>query len=416
MVSAKKSILILGGGIAGLRVAQRLQKRLPSSYELVLVDRSLVHVFNADLYQVATAFIQSEKKATEAQLKETVATPLPQLIDPWKVRFIQAEVVDLQIPEKKVLLSNGSTLRYEILVLALGSVNHDFNVPGVKEHAYPLKTVNDALQIHEQMERLFKAARKKETLQITIAGGGATGVEVAGELTGTLHKLARKHQHDSDRLRIRLIQSGGSLAGFGDKGTRLIREELERRGVELWMGHRVTKLEEKKLTLLNSKQGKTEVLDNDLLIWTCGVKVNPVVARHFGERGVEVNQSLQSREHSNVFALGDCARIRTQVYSHDYVPWMAQYALKQGDLVAKNILRRIKRRPLLDYKMGTPLYVVPIGSRLTLFQCGSWLFSNFFTRLLKPIITLKYALGIMPPRRAWQKFRLGEEIWEWNDE
>lgn len=422
MPKGKKSIVVLGAGIAGLRVVQRLQKHLPATHEIILVDKSLLHVFSSDLYQVATVFSKEITESCLARIKETVATPIPRLVDPWKVSFIQSEITGIDPKKKKVFLKSGVPLRFDTLVVALGSVTNTFNVPGVKDYAFPLKTVTDALAINCQIDHLFHQRYKDksdEAVVITIAGGGSTGVEVAGELMGTLHKLCKKYKHDPKRVTVQLVQAGDDLAAFDEQGTRWIKEELEALGVKLYMGHRVIALEKKKIRLLRKFDDENTSLPCHMLIWTCGVQVNPVVVQTLGDPkahgAIPVRSTLEARDYSGVFALGDCARIPRTPHSKEVVPMMAQYAMKEADCVAKNILRQIKHQPLKQFHMGLALYVVPVGFNFTLFKVGNMSFRRFWTQMLKPIITLKYALAILPFRKAWQKFRLGGEIWEQND-
>lgn len=404
-------------------MVQKLQRRLPASHEIILIDQSSVHVFNPDLYQVATIFNKKITEACLARIKESIATPITRLVDAWKVTFLQTKITGIDPVKKKVFVSQGAPVAYDTLVVALGSVSNFFGVPGVEEYAYPLKTVGDAMSINCDIDHLFLKrwkSKSKESIVITIAGGGATGVEVAGELMGTIRKLCKKYKFDPKKVTVQLIQSAYELAGFGDKGTVIVKKELSKMGVDLYLGHRVTALEKKNVEVLRKSDGECVKLPCHILIWTCGVKVNPVVSESLGDPehygGIPVRSTLEMKGRSHIFALGDCARVRVASHSRNYVPMMAQYAMQQGDVVAKNVLRQIKGRPLKKYRMGTPLYVVPIGFKLVMFQAGSVLFTGFWTRVLKPIITLKYALSILPPRRAWQKWRLGEEIWEHNDE
>jgi len=423
MPKLKKKIVVLGAGIGGLHVVQKLQRRLPDTHEIILIDQSPVHVFNPDLYQVATIFNKKITEACLARIKESIATPITRLVDAWKVTFMQTKITGIDPKKKKVFISQGSPVTYDTLVVALGSVSNFFGVPGVEQYAYPLKTVSDAMSINCDLDHLFLKrwkSKSKETIVITIAGGGATGVEVAGELMGTIHKLCKKYKQDPEKVTVQLVQSGYDLAGFGDKGTAVVKKELSKMGVNLYLGHRVVALKKKNVEVLRKSDGEETKLPCHMLIWTCGVSVNPVVVESLGDQehhgGIPVRSTLEMKGHSHVFALGDCARVRVAPHSRNYVPMMAQYAMQQGDVVAKNVLRQIKGRPLKQYRMGTPLYVVPIGFNLAMFQAGSMLFTGWWTRILKPIITLKYAFSILPARRAWKKWRLGEEIWEHNDE
>ncbi len=423
MSYTKKTVLVLGAGIGGMRVVRRLQKSLPTDYEIILLDKNYLHIFTPDLYQVATVFSKKISASCLARLKDSIATPIRTLIDTRRVIFIRDEVLSINTKIKSVVLKNNEALSYDILVVALGSVSNFFNVAGAKKYAFSFKTLEDALAVNSNLEKLFLDRYEQivhEPINICIAGGGATGVEVAGELMGTLNKLCEKYHYDRSKVTVRLMQSGSSLAGFNETVSLSIQEELERIGVELYLGHRVSRVLRNKVKLLRQSDDILLTLGCNMLIWTCGVKVNPVVADSLGDKkhggAILLNQSLQAIKQENIFALGDCALLRVASDKDSYVPMMAQYAMKEGDIVAENILRLINGRKLKKFKMGKLLYVLPVGFHFALFRCGERIFNNIFTPFLKPIITFKYALSILPPRKAWEKFRLGKEIWMQNDD
>lgn len=420
-ISSGKSIVVLGAGIAGLRVVQKLQKQLPHGWHIVLVDKSPVHVFSPDLYQVASTFNPEISDECMTQLRDTVATPVSRLVNPWKVSFQRNEVTGVDPKRKVVFVKDGKPIHYDCLVVALGSVPNDFGIRGVKRHAYFLKTVHDALAINCHIDHIFQdqwKAKKEEKVIITVGGGGATGVELAGELVGTLKRLCEKYDRDPSLMRVRLIQAGNSLAGFNEKGTQMIVKELKKQNVKLRMESFITECSKDKVKIKGPEGEKT--LQTDLMIWTAGVKVNPVVAQHLGRDelrgGIAVDDTLRALDHEDMFACGDNAPLADPREEGKYLPMMAQVAWNQADVVVENVLQWVKGTSNYShYKVHMDLYVVPVGPHLTLFRAGSHIFNGFWVKLVKMVVSLKYSMAILPFRKAVQKWRQGNKIFVRND-
>lgn len=420
-ISSGRSIVILGAGIAGLRVAQNLQSRLPSGWHIVLVDKSPVHVFSPDLYKVATVFNPEISDECMTQVRDTVATPVARLVDPWKVSFQRNEVTGVDPKRQQVFVKEGKPIPYDYLVVALGSVPNDFGIRGVKKHAYFVKTVHDALGINCHIDHLFQDQWKQKTEEkiiITVGGGGATGVEIAGELNDTLNHLCEKYGRDPKLMRIRLVQAGNSLAGFGEKGSKLILEALRKANVKVRMETLITECMADKIKIKDPEGEKT--LKTDMLIWTAGVQVNPMVAQHLGRKelrgGIAVDDALKAVDYENMFACGDNAPLKDPRAEGKYLPMMAQVAWKQADVVVENLLKDIaKKKNWARYKVSTDLYVVPVGKYLTLFKAGSHLFTGWWVKLVKMVVSLKYSMSILPFKKAVQKWRAGNKIFVRND-
>lgn len=421
--------------MAGLRLVQKIQNKLPRYWRITLIDQSLVHVFPADLYQVATVFNEEITEECMLALKETVATPISRLVDPWRVDFVRNTAVGIDPKKKRILLKEGSPLHYDALVVALGSVHNDFGVPGVKKYGFPLKTVSDALKINCHIDQLFLENWKKngecEVITISVAGGGPTGVETAAELIGTLKHLCKKYDYPADKVKVELIQGGTTLAGFKKKGTRLILKQLKKMGVNVLMKHRVLELK-KGSVMVRDPEGETVKCDADMLIWTAGVRVNPVVAKSLGSEelrgGIAVDEYLQAVEHEDVFALGDNAMLENP-NAKGYLPMTAQVAMTGADILGANLCSFLKSRHfrggqrwkiekmrfLKKMPSKTYPYLVPVGHRFALFQMGQFVFESVAFVALKSLIGLRYSWSIMPLRKAYKKWRGGNKIFVTND-
>ncbi len=423
MVESKpQEIIILGAGIAGLRVAQKLQRKVSQKEaRITLIDKSNLHVFKADLYEVATAFNEHISAKCLTGLQETVATPIKNLVDKSKVNFICSEVVDINPEEKKIMLKNGTELRYDYLVVALGSTTNYFNIPGLKEHSLKLKTTRDALKINCHLDQYFRELwEKKESKEIyvNVGGGGATGVEVAAELIGAVKRLSKKYQYDEKKIHIQLIEGSSTLVGLNEKGVKIVKERLESLGVKVLMGSLITEVQVNSITLKLPDQSSNQINSN-ILIWTGGVKINPVVQQFLGDpekRGaLEVNNHLQSTKYPEIFAAGDNAWIEDPKNPGRPLPWLGQLAFEQGHFLAKNLTRLVKGKPLRAYNPATALLVLPIGGRFGIFKIKETIFKGAWCWYLRRLVSLKYALAILPFFKALKKWHHGNNIFVDND-
>ncbi|MFZ9919416.1 MAG: NAD(P)/FAD-dependent oxidoreductase, partial [Ilumatobacteraceae bacterium] len=166
----KKEVVIIGAGFGGLACARKLRKS--SAYQVTLIDRNPYQLFSPLLYQVATASLP----------EDDIAFPVRTAYR--EVQFIRAEVTNIDTDAKSITLSNGKTMTYDDLVLAVGSEGTTFGIPGVAEHALQMKSVVDARAIRTSLLRNYESVEDGllpiESLNVVIVGGGPTGVELAG--------------------------------------------------------------------------------------------------------------------------------------------------------------------------------------------------------------------------------------------
>ncbi len=415
-----KHIVVLGAGVAGLACTQKLSTHASEQLRVTLVDESDVHVLQADLYEVATAFNKEITEECLVSLKATVATPIASLVDTENVQFLQDSVLRIDPKKKSVFLKKNKKITYDFLLVALGSVTNFFKIPGIEASAYPLKTVRDALKLNCALDHLFfELYRKKSqrSVHITVGGGGATGVEVASELHSSLTKLCRKYHYPRHKAHVQLIQSGKELGGLDSKGSALILKRLQKLGVCLYSDCRLAKVSPGKVEILDAKK-KRKTLPNDLLIWTAGVCVNPVLgnlAEEKSQGAIRVNSSLRSSQFPNIFAAGDNAFLLDPRHPSARFPMLAGIAKLQGTLLAENLLRLIDSRPLLSFKPGKDWLLLPLGGKFGLFKMGPLYFIGFFAWLLRRFVIFRYHLSILPFLRALRKSRLSEKLFVKND-
>lgn len=336
MVSAvSPHIVIIGAGFGGLQTAVSLGG---TAARVTLINRHNYHTFVPLLYQVATATLEPE----------WIAFPIHRLLRRFKnVQFLQGRVKAVNLTARQVQTAQ-TTLQYDYLVLATGSQTHFQGVTGAKEHALPLRTLEDAIALkHHLLKCVEQAAQssdpdeRRQLLTITIVGGGATGVEMAGALVELCHQSWPKDYPwlQDDPVQLILVQSGPELL---PEFPHLLRTYTYKKLVHLGVKIQVkTKVTTVCATHLELDSGI--VIPCATTIWTAGVKAtNPPTETTIpqGNRDkILVLPSLQLQQYPEVYALGDTAQVSGQALAG-----VAPEALQQGVCTARNLRRRLKGR------------------------------------------------------------------------
>jgi NADH:ubiquinone reductase (H+-translocating) len=336
MVLIKKpKIVIIGAGFAGLRTIRQLTH---IKAEIILIDRNNYHTFIPLLYQVAAGFITPE----------AIAYPLRKYLRPFKnTRFIQAEVQKLDFAAK-IVKTNLIDITYDYLVLATGSQAQFLGVDGAPQYALPMRTLEDAVAIRDRLISNFERAtvnsdleRRRQLLTITIVGGGATGVELAGSLIELVQKTLAKDYPtiNPKEVKIILIHSGEKLlADYPNHLSNYTLKQLRRRGVKVHLQSRVSAVMPGAIEFNDGTSIETATI-----IWTAGVEANypqPEAELYTVKKDkICVNSNLQLPEYPEVYAVGDVAFIK---HNGEPLLGIAPEALQQGTAVAQNLHRQIR--------------------------------------------------------------------------
>lgn len=338
MSDAIHHVIIVGGGFAGLTAARHLDD---PRIRVTLLDRRNHHLFQPLLYQVATAGLSAPD----------IAAPLRHILRrQTNVEVRLAEVVNVDLERRKVHLGNATTMTYDSLLLASGATHSYFGHDEWAEHAPGLKTIRDALQLRQKLLLAFERAEAADDpterdawLSFAIIGAGPTGVELAGTLAEIArHTLKSEFRRiDPATARVRLIEAGPTvLASFPRDLTDRARAQLERLGVEVVTGQRVTHIDAGGYRLGDSFFAARTI------VWAAGVQASPL-GRTLGmpvdQAGrVVVEPDLSIPGHPNVFVLGDLASVQ-----HDGkpVPGIAPAAKQMGRYAAATIRGRLAGRP-----------------------------------------------------------------------
>jgi NADH:quinone reductase (non-electrogenic) len=349
-VDRQVGVAIIGAGFGGLAAAHGL---LGEPVDVVLIDANNFHTFQPLLYQVATAGLDADDVSFPVR---GIVRPRRRWWWPWRreptnVGVLMARVTSLDLDERLVSTEGGARIMYETLVLATGAVSHDFGVPGVAEHAFPLKQLDDALALRAHILDRFERAAADPTLvaagglDVVVCGGGPTGVEMAGGLLELYHKVLAKDfpQLPVAEARIVLVEMADRLLNpFSEQSSRRALRTLERRGVEVRVGVGVDRIEDTKVHLTDGS-----VLAAHTAVWATGVTAEGLAATTGSPVGrggrLVVEPDLSLPGHPEVFAVGDIAASPGR--DGTPLPQVAQPAIQGGKHVAKQILRRRRGLP-----------------------------------------------------------------------
>lgn len=357
-------ILILGAGFAGVSAARALERALaPDEAELTIVGRDNFSLFTPMLPEVSAGGLETRHIVTpvRAELR--------------RARFVLGDVVAIDLDARSVDVQHSitgakQTLAYDQLVLALGSVTSTFGIPGVAEHALPLKTLEDAERLRnraiaslELADVTSDPAERARLLTYVIVGGGYTGVEAAGEWIDLFRSITPFYASISPRdVRMVLIEAGPTLlAGLPPAMSRYALKNLTSRGVEVHVGDAVTSVDDRTIQLAGGVAIPTATV-----LWSAGVRPTPVLRdlplQHARNGGIIVNRDFSVPERPGVWALGDCAWIPTKT-AGEWYPMTAQHAIREGPALAKNIaaLQRGRQTKPFDFTaLGT---MASLGAR-----------------------------------------------------
>ncbi|MEH1927817.1 NAD(P)/FAD-dependent oxidoreductase [Nostoc sp.] len=332
MTQQTSRICILGGGFGGLYTALRLSQ-LPwestQKPEIVLVDQSDRFLFSPLLYELLTGELQTWE----------IAPPFEELLQGTGVRFYQGVVSGIDIDQRQVNIDQGPEIPYDRLVLALGGETPLDLVPGATAYAYTFRTISDAYRLEERLRFLEESDADK--IRVAIVGAGYSGVELACKLADRL----------GERGRFRIIEIADQILRTSPEFNReAAKKAIEARGVFLDLETKVESIEQNTISLEYKNQ--LDTIPVDLVIWTVGTRVAPVVKSlplKQNQRGqISTTSTLQVFDYPEIFALGDLAD------SHDaegqQVPATAQAAFQQADYTAWNIWATLTNRPLLPFR------------------------------------------------------------------
>jgi NADH dehydrogenase len=348
-------IVIIGGGFGGINLAMAL-KHAP--VQVVMFDKHNYHTFQPLLYQVATGGLEPD----------SIAFPLRKMFKRQQNFYFRMAEVKQVDPKAHTISTSIGEISYDYLVLATGSKTNFFGQKDVEQLSHGMKNIPEALDLRSLILQNFEKAvltadldERNALMNFVVVGAGPTGVETAGALAELKRHILPKDYPELDlrRMQIHLVEAGDRLlASMRSASSDNAQKALEEMGVNIWLKTKVTGFDGQHVNFEGGKQ-----LEATTLIWSAGVMGNvPEGLSEAIGRGnrIEVDQFNRVKGLHKVFAIGDVALMRTEEFPAGH-PGVAQVAIQQGKLVARNIMSLIYQRELQAFKYWDKGSMATIG-------------------------------------------------------
>ncbi|MGZ4113327.1 MAG: NAD(P)/FAD-dependent oxidoreductase [Tumebacillaceae bacterium] len=371
-------ILIVGAGYGGVATAVGLEKH---GQPFTLVNKHDYHYFTTLMHETAGG--RSERY-------EDYKADLTEILRADTSRIVVDTVQELRPQENKVVGEHG-TYDYDYCVVALGNAPEYFGIPGMQENALVLRSLETSKQIHEHIEKQFASFKEdgdERKLKIIVGGAGLTGIELCGELAETLPELAMYYDLPLEKVELINLEAAPTILPMLDEKLReRAADILDSKGVQLRTGTAIVKVNPNQVEL---KTGET--LDAMTIIWTGGVRANPLIKEAGFETDnkgrAKVNEFLQSVDFANVFVIGDSAWF----IGPDGKPLAptAQAAEQMGTHLVTNLLSHIKGQSMVPFTFNNLGTLASLGQELGVGSVKGMATTGVPASLMKEATKVKY--------------------------
>ena len=386
----QKRVIIIGAGFGGLQLAQSLADK--DDFQVVLIDKNNYHQFQPLFYQVATAGIEPS----------AISFPLRLAFHNHPNIHVRVASVTKIISESNTIETNLGDISYDFLVMAIGADTNFFGNQNIAEKALPMKSVGEALGLRNRLLESFEKALVSDNqedrvglLNIVVVGGGPTGVELSGTLAEMKkHVLPKDYPElDFELMQIYIVESGAELLGPMSKNAQTkSKEYLEQLGVNVMLNSRVSDFDGLYVHFADGSKIRT-----NNLVWAAGVKanaiegINPSIIMRGGR--MKVNNYSQVDGYQNIFALGDVALMTEEKFPNGH-PQVAQPAIQQGKLLAKNLVSLIRGNQPKPFKYKDLGSMATVGRNLAVVDLPFLKFQGFLAWLTWMFVHLMAIVGV----------------------
>ncbi len=332
------TVVVLGAGYAGAGAIQQLETELDSTADIVWISNTDYHL----------VLHESHRCIRDPAVQESIKIPIEE-IKSDRTRFIEGEVVGMDVDEQTVELAAGDAVEYDYVLVALGSQTAYYGIPGLDEQSLTLKSLDDALEIHERVKEAAETATRSDPARVAVGGAGLSGIQTAGE-------VAEFRDIHNAPIEITLIEALEEIFPSGSAAIQqALRQELEDAGVEILTNDPVTEADDSKIYF----DGRDPV-EYDVFVWTGGItgrdalESAAVTKEH---NRVNAESTFQTSD-EHVFAIGDSAIIDQGDIP---APPTAQAAWQAAEVAGENIARAVENRPLKTWTHKDKGTVISVG-------------------------------------------------------
>lgn len=403
----KKRIIVLGGGYAGVHAAKRLAKKLKNfkdKVEITLIDRHKDHILMTELHEIAGNRVE----------EESVKISFDRIFGGKRVNFVRDEIKTIDFKEQ-VVHGNKASYPYDQIIIATGAESTDFNIPGVKEHAFYAWGLEDVLRIKRHVKDTVREAsyitdrdERKEKLTFVVAGGGFTGVEITGELLEWIPLLCKEYGVDYNEVTLMNIEALDTILRIlPEKPRNKAIAYMEKHGVIVRAKSLIVKADDKSITLKDGTVIKTQTL-----IWTCGIRgttfCHELDLTDGKVQRKQVDKFMKSPDYDNVYLAGDGVWF---MENGRPIPQIVEAAEQTAATAADSIVYTIKKefgvdaKPVKPFKSNFHGYMVSIGGRYAVSHTGGISMSGFPAMALKHLVNIYYQSGVCGINGGWNYFK-----------
>lgn len=378
-------IVILGAGYGGITTAIGLQKELNyNEADVTLINKHDYHYITTHLHMPAAGTDHPENARVE----------ISKLIDEFKIDFVKSTVLQIVPHEKKIVLED-STLSYDYLVVGLGGEPETFGIPGLKEYAMNIRSINSVRLIREHIEYQFAKFKREpgrtDYITFVVGGAGFTGIEFVGELADRIPELCAEFDVDPSLVKIVNIEAAPTaLPGFDHELVVYAMKVLANKGVVFKIGTAIKEVTPDSVVL-----GDGEVIPTSTIVWTGGIRGSRLLEEAGFEtsRGrIVVDPYLRTKEFDNVYVIGDCSIVLNEE-GKPYPP-TAQIAVQQGETCSRNLVAAIRNTAFKEFRFINRGVVASLGKHEAVGLVGTRKLTGLVAAILKKIIEVRYLYKI----------------------
>ena len=384
-----ENVVVLGAGYAGAGAIKSLEDELDGG-----ADADVTWISETDYHLVLH---ESHRCIRDPSVQENIAIPVHEIKQP-STAFIQDEVVGIDTDAQEVALAESDTVEYDYLLVGLGSRTAFFGIDGLREHALTLKSLDDALAIHDAVQQAAREASQNDPAQVVIGGAGLSGIQTAGEVA----EFRDEHNAPID---IHLVEGLDNVLPNSDPELQgALRKRLEAAGVNIECGEFIGEVDEETVYI-----GDEDELDYDVLVWTGGITGRECmheVDLDKDERNHRVHaEGTFQTDDERVLAIGDSALIDQP--GDQPAPPTAQAAWQAAEVAGENLARAVRGQPLKTWTHKDKGTVVSVGEKAVahdVMNVPIETFGGMPAKLLKKAIAARWindVTGVGRAARAW---------------